>query len=207
MDIVKAADNLLAKGEITKEECELVKKAAAQPGAIGKIVASLSPTLRGSVKRTSPVMNVSMQKALPWIQGGLYSLLGASVLKQLLGPLAERAKTNISFNKLIEKNPILAEKDPGQIKDYFNVIETFSPKAASNPLVAGALVNKMMEFGGVDHKLVQDLAAIQSGLRAQSDVMGQLAGAASKSLFPATTQEVSGGLDLGGNIARESNIY
>ena len=30
--------------------------------------------------------------------------------------------------------------------------------------MAGHLVNKMMEFGGVDHKLVQDMSAIEMGL-------------------------------------------
>ena len=34
-----------------------------------------------------------------------------------------------------------------------------------DPLVAGALVNKIKQFGGVDHKLVQDLASIQKGYK------------------------------------------
>ena len=39
-----------------------------------------------------------------------------------------------------------------------------------SPLVAGALVNKMHQFGGVDHKLVQDLAHIQSSASKDSTV-------------------------------------
>ena len=51
-------------------------------------------------------------------------------------------------------------------KNYFKVVRQFSPKAAANPLVAGALVNKMVQFGGVDHKLVQDIASLQKDVAA-----------------------------------------
>ena len=80
-----------------------------------------------------------------------------------------------------EKVPQLAEKDQEKLKDYFGVIKTFSPKAASNPLVAGHLVNKMMEFGGVDHKLIQDLSSIESGLSRPS-LTQSIAEAAAKSM-------------------------
>lgn len=68
-----------------------------------------------------------------------------------------------SFEAMPSKVPQLMDKNPQEIRDYFDVIKMFSPKAASNPLVAGALVNKMMEFGGVDHKLVQDISSLESG--------------------------------------------
>ena len=66
-----------------------------------------------------------------------------------------------SYNTMNEKVPALTEYPQDKIKDYFEVIKTFSPRSASNPLVAGALVHKMLEFGGVDHKLVQDLARME----------------------------------------------
>jgi hypothetical protein len=77
-------------------------------------------------------------------------------------PIVEAAKTSRSFALMNKKVPQLADKDPQQIRDYFEVIKTFSPRSASNPLIAGALVNKMMEFGGVDHKLIQDLNSIEN---------------------------------------------
>jgi hypothetical protein len=91
---------------------------------------------------------------------------GSSVAgKELIvDPIMDKIKINNSFEQMQEKVPQLAEKDQEKLKDYFGVIKTFSPKAASNPLVAGHLVNKMMEFGGVDHKLIQDLSSIESGL-------------------------------------------
>jgi hypothetical protein len=53
--------------------------------------------------------------------------------------------------------------DQDKIRDYFNIVRTYSPNAATNPLVAGALVNKINEFGGIDHKLVIDMINLQSG--------------------------------------------
>jgi len=90
--------------------------------------------------------------------GGL--ALGKEIL---LDPLVQQAKMNESYSQLHKYTPQLQEADQDKIRDYFDVIKTYSPNAAANPLVAGALVNKMIEFGGVDHKLVQDMINIQSG--------------------------------------------
>lgn len=106
--------------------------------------------------------------ALKWLKGigvgaGLLGA-GAYITKEtIIDPAVRASRIKKSLSSLIEKNPQLEEKDEEKIKDYFNIIKTFSPKSASNPLVAGALINKMMEFGGVDHKIVQDLASIESG--------------------------------------------
>ena len=87
----------------------------------------------------------------------------ATLTKELIvDPIMEKSKINKSFEEMTQKVPQLAEKDQDQLRDYFDVVKTYSPRAASNPLVAGALVNKMMEFGGVDHKLVQDIGAIEA---------------------------------------------
>jgi hypothetical protein len=90
---------------------------------------------------------------------------GATVVAKegIIDPLIQQRKINKSFSELSKYTPQLQESDQERIRDYFNVIKTYSPNAAANPLVAGALVNKMMEFGGVDHKLVQDMINIQSG--------------------------------------------
>ena len=83
----------------------------------------------------------------------------------IVDPLVQSHQIQKSYEQLSEKVPQLAEVDQKTIRDYFDVIKTYSPQSAANPLVAGALVNKMMEFGGVDHKLVQDIINIQSGKR------------------------------------------
>ena len=155
----EAADSLLKKGEITKEEHDLLKQAS-----LGSLIKTTKAAIPGGVR------------------AGFYGLAGAALLQQLLQPLIRQAQAQQSYKNLIAKNPVLAGKDPEQIKDYFNVIKTFSPKAASNPLVAGSIVNKMMEFGGVDHKLVQDISSIQEGL-SQTDALKSFTGAAAKGLM------------------------
>jgi hypothetical protein len=83
-------------------------------------------------------------------------------------PAIQAGQIEKSYRQLKSKTPQLKEVDSKTMKDYFKVVKDFSPKAAANPLVAGALVNKMVQFGGVDHKLVQDIVNIQSSLAAPS---------------------------------------
>jgi hypothetical protein len=163
--LTQAAESLFKKGEITKDEHEMLNKAAGMfPGA-SKLVEAAAPSFKDAVKsvmQPRAFKDAAKSVMQPLAIGSLATLALSTILK----PIIRQAQIGQSYDKLIEKNPILAEKDQNQVKDYFNVIKTFSPKAASNPLVAGALVNKMMEFGGVDHKLVQDIAAIESGIEA-----------------------------------------
>lgn len=113
--------------------------------------------------------------ALPVAGTAAAGLFGKELI---VDPLIRRSKIKKSFNSMIKSVPQLEEKDQKQMKEYFNVVKTFSPKAASNPLVAGALVNKMMEFGGVDHKLVQDIASIEKGLERPSIIQSSAEAAA-----------------------------
>jgi chorismate synthase len=165
--IKEAADSLLSKGEITQD----------QHGSLEKV---------GLFGLDASKARIFARK----FKGGLrrYGLPAAGVVtagaiaKETIGePIVQGIKIRNSFKALKEKTPQLNEKDDNDIKDYFNVIKTFSPKSASNPLVAGALVNKMMEFGGVDHKLVQDISAIEMGL-ARPSVTQTTAEAAAKAI-------------------------
>jgi len=161
--VKEAADKLLEKGLISKEECEGLKKEAA-----GFNLKGMGAGLK----------NVATDVLAPIGLAGL----GIGTLTSLLHPLVQRAQSAVAYDQLTKKVPSLAEKDPEQVKDYFNVVRTFSPKAATNPLVAGALVNKMIEFGGVDHKLVQDIASIQSAMPLVAGAT-ELTGAAAKSIM------------------------
>lgn len=120
----------------------------------------------------SQFMNRVQNAAAPIAHGA--GMLGIGALA--VGEVAHEARKAIDIHntekKLIEVNPELAQYDPKKVKDYFDVVKLYSPQAARNPLVAGALVNKMIQFGGVDHKLVQDMANINTGDR---DLGGHLA--------------------------------
>ena len=147
--IKEAADSLLQKGEINLDEYkELEKIAAAPPKALFK----MHPYLR----------HVADAATSAW---PIMAVMGAGAMGKsvLVDPVIQSARINKSFREMDKKVPALEGKDKDVVKDYFNVVRTFSPRAASNPIVAGNLVNKMIEFGGVDHKLVQDLTSIESG--------------------------------------------
>jgi len=160
MKVKLAADRLLAKGTITKEE----------HGQLEKLAAVGVPAITSGVKAASTLMgSTPAGKAATWFLGNVLlpgAVFGGTALlgKELIvDPLIELNKMQKSFDLMKQKVPILQEQDEDTVKDYFSVIKQYSPRAASNPLVAGALVNKMIQFGGVDHKLVQDLASIQEG--------------------------------------------
>ena len=100
----------------------------------------------------------------------------------LINPIVNEHKMSKAFKEMPHKVPQLAEADPQKMRDYFDVVKTYSPKTAINPLVAGALVNKMMEFGGVDHKIIQDISSIQRNSETQPGIVHN------------TTEKVVGGL-------------
>jgi hypothetical protein len=106
-----------------------------------------------------PFKDMGIGKQLATALGGV--LLAGTAASQIKEGIVDPARTAYqvarSSKDMMKKYPNLKQEDPDKVKDYFNVVKQFSPRAAANPLVAGALVNKMIQFGGVDHKLVQDL--------------------------------------------------
>jgi hypothetical protein len=109
--------------------------------------------------------------------------IAVGVGSQLAEKINRMIQQSSAYSDMMKKVPILTEYPEEDVKDYYNVVKTFSPKAASNPLVAGALVNKMIQFGGVDHKLVQDLASLEGD---KKDILTEIAIKAGGSLaqFP-----------------------
>lgn len=136
------------QGEATNEALGFkeVRQEAASQLAKNK---GISDTLKGSL-RDLWVVPATVGTALVAKEG-------------VIDPLIQQHKVQKSFEQVSKQFPDLEKEDQAKIKDYFDVIKTYSPYAAANPLVAGALVNKMMEWQGVDHKLVQDLVNIQGG--------------------------------------------
>ena len=107
---------------------------------------------------------------------GAAGLLG----KELYDQIAQNVDIRNTFDEMREKVPQLQQYDPEEMRDYFDVVKTYSPQAASNPLVAGALVHKMMMMGGVDHKLVQDISQIER--KPHSGMIFDIASASAKAL-------------------------
>jgi hypothetical protein len=147
MLIKEAVQSLFDKKQITIDEYNLLNNSINE---LEKISA-LSP----NVSRVLDAARIG----LLGLGAGTGLTLGGSELYKHLKQQSDIAR---SYNLMQEKVPALTEYPQDRIQDYFEVIKTFSPKSASNPLVAGALVHKMLEFGGVDHKLVQDLSSMEN---------------------------------------------
>jgi hypothetical protein len=98
--------------------------------------------------------------AIPTAAVGAAGMLGKEIF---IDPMQQKKIINQSYTSMLQKTPQLAGEDQDKIRDYFDVVKSFSPHAAANPLVAGSIVNKMVQFGGIDHKLVQDLVALEEG--------------------------------------------
>jgi len=113
------------------------------------------------------------------LQGLAVGALATTLGSEMYSGLKRRAAQKRAFKDMAEKVPAIKGYPEEEIADYFDVVKTFSPKSASNPLVAGALVNKMLQFGGVDHKLVQDLANIEGP---QQNIMSELTKSVAKSV-------------------------
>jgi hypothetical protein len=144
--IKEAADNLLKNGSITQEEYDSID-----------FEKTGSNILKAFSKFNDVARQVPMWLPISAVAGGVAAKEG------IIDPIIQSGKIKKSYSQLEEKVPQLAGVDQDKIRDYFAVIKSFSPHAAANPLVAGALVNKMVEFGGVDHRLVQDIVNLNSG--------------------------------------------
>jgi len=152
----EAADSLLQRNEITKDQYDSLEIEKTGAGPLRTFV---SKAIGGFGKGLS-----SVTKNVGEYGGGVFAGLAAAALAKelIVDPISGAMQTGNSYNQLMQKTPQLQSQDPGVVKDYFNIIKTYSPKVAANPMVAGALINKMIEFGGVDHKLIMDLMDMQS---------------------------------------------
>lgn len=129
------------------------------------VQSAIKKALPPLAKAIYPKQNIIAQhwsKVKPVGIGLAAGTAGLFGVKELAESAANPFQAATSFSKIKKHTPMLEQYDDQQLKDYFNVVKTFSPRAAENPLVAGALVHKMIEFGGVDHKLVQDIADIEA---------------------------------------------
>ena len=186
IDTLKDADALKNYAKHLAKNPELARSPMFEQ-AINKIPGLAEEYARQASKKPSMFKDVAEGLQKLWVVPAVAG--SAFVAKEgIVDPIIQNVRMNASYNDMAEHTPQLADADQEKIRDYFNVIKTYSPHAASNPLVAGALVNKMMEFGGVDHKLVQDLINIQSG-RTGMEAMKTMVGSGINTISKPTKED------------------
>lgn len=96
--------------------------------------------------------------------------VGAFGLGQMaMGRLAEHR----SYNQMLDLYPELKRENPEQVKLYFDTIRSSAPGLARQPLVAGSVVKRLVNFGGFDHAVYKDLLSAQSVINGNSGHFGE----------------------------------
>ena len=103
----------------------------------------------------NPVHSALTNAAL--VGGGMAAAAGANYAIQAHA-------VNQSFNKMLQLYPELQRENPERVKVYFDSIAQGSPDLASNPLVVGSLVKRMLNYDGFDHATFNDLVSTQSSI-------------------------------------------
>lgn len=98
---------------------------------------------------------------------------GASLLKPLLAvgaaglgvSMAGQAWGNVqiqkSFQTMLQRYPELQRENPTRVKQLFETISNAAPDVAKDPMVAGSLIKRMLNYDGIDHATYMELVATQ----------------------------------------------
>jgi hypothetical protein len=118
-------------------------------------------------EKTASGIGHTLRQAAGWVGRKPEAAIGLAGLGIMAGmgihraskAISNRKKTNQSLVDIKAQMPEL-KKDPDTDR-YFGVISEFSPSLARNPTVAGNLIQKMKQWGAIDHKTVQDLIQME----------------------------------------------
>lgn len=88
----------------------------------------------------------------------------AGVGEKVVGAIKLNKDQKNAYTNMFKKVPQLREYSKQDVDDYYGVVKQYAPEMAANPLVAGNLVNKMIQFGGVDSALIGELTKATKNL-------------------------------------------
>jgi hypothetical protein len=111
---------------------------------------------------------ISKHKLLT-LGAGAAALGAGDVIKEVvIDPAKLKADQVNAYNNMEKKVTSLQGISPEKKKDYFKVISMYAPSLSRNPYVAGNLINKFNEYGGPDHKIVQDIIKMEKDFETKS---------------------------------------
>lgn len=73
----------------------------------------------------------------------------------------DHIKVQQGYKKMLDAYPELAREQPERVKAYYDAIASGSPDIATQPLVAGSLIKRMMNYDGFDPSTYQELVSTQ----------------------------------------------
>lgn len=182
MFIRKKLDEMVAKGFITKEaaddidrkridlwkdylgkKADKLEKIAISPKEIETIVTAMKSAIKNTPKQVTPFMDKAKQVAG---LAGITALFGAGTALaekgiEALNQMHLEGQMENTYSQMLEEFPQL-KKSPDSARRMFNVLKTFSPKMATNPVVAGSFVSQQVLRSVVEPEIVSRISSIQN---------------------------------------------
>lgn len=89
------------------------------------------------------------------VAGGTALMAGGSAL---MGSI----QLNMSYKKMLQLYPELAREQPERVKNYFDAIAAGSASTASQPMVVGSLIKRMLNYDGFDPATFKELVGTEA---------------------------------------------
>jgi hypothetical protein len=96
----------------------------------------------------------------PFLAG--IGIMGAAQLGKSFLPPGDIDK---KLDRLIQLKPSLASVDRNLLSKYYKTINETAPEATSNPIVAASLLERIINYGGIDHTILKELADTEKSLK------------------------------------------
>lgn len=78
-----------------------------------------------------------------------------------IGSVQNTVGKAVGYQKMLESSPDLQGMPSMQVKNMYDVLHSFAPDIASQPVAAAGIVSNMAQYDTVDHKTIQDLITMQ----------------------------------------------
>lgn len=92
------------------------------------------------------------------------AMAGAAGIIGGAGMVMDHMKVQQGYKKMLDAYPELAREQPERVKSYFDAIASGAPDIASQPLVAGSLIKRMLNYDGFDPSTYQELVSTQTNI-------------------------------------------
>ena len=120
-----------------------------------------SRTLLGRASSTT-----AGQLLTPFAVGGLATAGGVGVASALEALTSRIPRVNEDkLNLIIQQRPMLQSISKDRLMKYYAVINSAAPTVINDPMVAGSILERVVNFGGIDHTLMKELADAERTLR------------------------------------------
>lgn len=99
---------------------------------------------------------------------GAAAMVGAGLTAiSLIDKMTSKAPmvTDQQLDLVLKNRPNLQGLDREKLKEYYTIILRAAPTVSREPMVAGALLERIVNYGGVDHSLMKELAEAEIAMK------------------------------------------